>query len=38
MPDESQKESEKGTDIKFLGFKPLLFSKPTGVRDKRGGC
>ena len=25
IPDESQKESEKGTDIKFPGFRPLLF-------------
>ena len=39
IPDESQKEKEKGTDIKFPGFRPLLFfSKLTGVRDKRGGC
>ena len=38
IPDESQKEKEKGTDIKFLGFRPYFFSKPTGVRDKCGGC
>ena len=28
MPDESQKEREKGTDIKFLGFRPYFLVNP----------
>ena len=28
MPDESQKEREKGTDIKILGFKPARNVNP----------
>ena len=28
MPDESQKEREKGTGIKFLGFRPYFLVNP----------